>query len=60
MERLSPEEIAASRDLEALRERVRRENDAVRREMMQRASLSQRLAMMLDPRIRTGDQHALG
>lgn len=55
MERLSPEEIAASRDLEALRERVRRENDAVRREMMQRASLSQRLAMMLDPRIRTGE-----
>lgn len=54
-DRISQEEIQQASDLEALRDRVRREADAQRAELAARLSLPQRVLLKLDPKIRTGD-----
>jgi hypothetical protein len=53
--RIPQEEIRSATDLEALRARVWEEAEEQRQEMMRSLSLPQRMAMRLDPRIRTGD-----
>jgi hypothetical protein len=54
-ERMSPEELRGATDLEDLRERVRKEEQAAREAELRSQSLLQRLLARLDPQIRTGD-----
>ena len=53
--RVPQEEVQTATDLEILRERVWAEAEAQRREIAARSGWGQRLLLMLDPRIRTGD-----
>ena len=55
VEGIPPEEIRGATDLETLRERVWQEERATREAMLERLTLSQRILMKLDPRLRTGD-----
>lgn len=53
--RIPPEEIRAATDLEALRERVRQEQQAIRDSVLAELPVVARILDKLDPRIRTGD-----
>ena len=55
VEAIPPEEIHSATDLEALRERVWKEERATRDAMLEDLSFSRRILMKLDPRLRTGD-----
>lgn len=52
---IPPEELPSGTDLESLRERVWQEERATREAMLEGLTLSQRILMKLDPRLRTGD-----
>lgn len=53
--RIPPEEVRSATDLDALRERIWQEEDAVRDSLLAALPVTQRLLAKLDPRIRTGD-----
>lgn len=54
-ERIPRQEIQQIEDLDALRERIRREADIQREEMAEGLGFFQRLILKLDPKLRTGD-----